>query len=130
MISSKIFTNFELKICISDMSRPKCFIYFVYYNSLSQKIIHEDLTQFKIFVNCNNFICLIFDLKMFQHSQIKICPREQNISILSNCILLLTTDNTYCNTYWFWFDIILKQNFSSYSMPKCLTWFVFLRVFL
>ena len=63
---------------------------YVYIGILEQfdtKIIHEDLIQFKIFVNRDNFICQIFALKIFQYHQIKIGTSGKNVLIPSNCIL-------------------------------------------
>ena len=55
------------------------YIYWKYWYSLAQKIIHEDLIQFKIFMNFDNFSCLIFG------AQNVLIPPSANIPQEAKC---------------------------------------------
>ena len=57
--------------------RPKCvdysckqYIWWKYLNILTQKIMHEDLIQFKIFATFVSFSFMIFEIKMLQYLKI------------------------------------------------------------
>ena len=62
-------------------------------NNLTEKIIHEDLLYFKIFMSFNNFSCVIFVLKCANTQSLKIFQGELKCA---NTPKLYNSDITEC----------------------------------